>query len=271
MKKLLLFCLVLVGMTQVVHGQHFPMNEVVYLKNGSIIRGVIVEQIPNKSLKIETADGNLFVFDMDEIEKITKEPGRRSDRDAHRQSEVEESRNKSGRRMGMVQFFGIGYDGSYEDYGNYDSYYYDEGVAYINVHFIYGYQFKQRFFIGGGIGMEHLGGDALPDSYNLRIPLFASAKINLTKTRVSPFFQFDAGYHFNTDDYTEDGVFFQPKFGVDFNMGWSRRKALFLSLSLIEYGITDETGYYYNHDYDSSWNNGYDFYPKVGLNFGLRF
>ena len=48
-------------------------EEVVYLKNGSVIHGVIIEQIPNTSIKIKTNDGNIFVFKMDEIEKITKE------------------------------------------------------------------------------------------------------------------------------------------------------------------------------------------------------
>ncbi len=48
-------------------------QDVVYLKNGSIIRGVIIEQVPNKSIKIETADGSVFVYQMDEIEKIAKE------------------------------------------------------------------------------------------------------------------------------------------------------------------------------------------------------
>ena len=36
-------------------------QDVVYLKNGSIIRGVIIEQIPNKSIKIETSDKSVFV------------------------------------------------------------------------------------------------------------------------------------------------------------------------------------------------------------------
>jgi len=48
-------------------------QDVVYLKNGSIIRGVIIEQIPNKSIKIETADKSVFVYLIDEIEKLTKE------------------------------------------------------------------------------------------------------------------------------------------------------------------------------------------------------
>ncbi len=47
--------------------------DVVYLKNGSIIRGIIIEQVPNVSLKIQTSDGSIFFYKMDEIEKITKE------------------------------------------------------------------------------------------------------------------------------------------------------------------------------------------------------
>ena len=49
------------------------MQEVVYLKNGSIIRGIIIEQIPNESLKIQTTDGSIFFYKITEIEKITKE------------------------------------------------------------------------------------------------------------------------------------------------------------------------------------------------------
>jgi hypothetical protein len=48
-------------------------SDVVYLKNGSIIRGVIIEQVPNQSLKIKTLDKSVFVFKFDEIEKMTKE------------------------------------------------------------------------------------------------------------------------------------------------------------------------------------------------------
>lgn len=50
------------------------LEEVVYLKNGSIIRGTIIEQIPNETLKIQTRDGSVFVYKFDEIIKITKEP-----------------------------------------------------------------------------------------------------------------------------------------------------------------------------------------------------
>ena len=44
--------------------------DVVYLKNGSIIRGMVVETIPNETIKIRTADGSIFVYSLDEVEKI---------------------------------------------------------------------------------------------------------------------------------------------------------------------------------------------------------
>lgn len=53
--------------------QNGNMEDVVYLKNGSVIHGIIIEQIPNESLKVKTKDGNVFVYKMTEVEKLTKE------------------------------------------------------------------------------------------------------------------------------------------------------------------------------------------------------
>jgi hypothetical protein len=54
-------------------------QDIVYLKNGSMIRGKIMERDPSKSLKIEMSDGSVFVFKADEIDSVhltidTKEP-----------------------------------------------------------------------------------------------------------------------------------------------------------------------------------------------------
>ena len=49
------------------------MRDVVYLKNGSIIKGIIIEQIPDISYKIETSDGSVFVCLYPDVEKIIKE------------------------------------------------------------------------------------------------------------------------------------------------------------------------------------------------------
>lgn len=56
-----------------VNAQMQQLEEVVYLKNGSVVRGVIIEQVPNERIRIQTRDGNVFVYTYNEIEKITKE------------------------------------------------------------------------------------------------------------------------------------------------------------------------------------------------------
>ena len=48
------------------------VRDVIYLNNGSIIRGNILEISDNKTIKIESCD-NMLVFDMSEVQKVTKE------------------------------------------------------------------------------------------------------------------------------------------------------------------------------------------------------
>ena len=70
--KTVLFILSFMVIASVANAQS-NYEDVVYLKNGSIIHGIIIEQVPNQSIKIKTKDNNFFVFKIDEIEKITKE------------------------------------------------------------------------------------------------------------------------------------------------------------------------------------------------------
>lgn len=50
--------------------------DVVHLKNGSIIKGLIIEQIMGVQIKLQTKDGNLFIFKSEEVEKLTREPSK---------------------------------------------------------------------------------------------------------------------------------------------------------------------------------------------------
>lgn len=64
-KKPLLLLLFAIGICQ-------SDEDVVYLKNGSIVRGKIIEQKLNEYIKIKT-EKNIFVYESEEIDKITKE------------------------------------------------------------------------------------------------------------------------------------------------------------------------------------------------------
>lgn len=46
---------------------------VVYLKNGEIRRGIIIEESPYKQIKIKTKDGNVFLYGYDDVERTTRE------------------------------------------------------------------------------------------------------------------------------------------------------------------------------------------------------
>ena len=75
MKKFMAFLLLVVSLCFCVSQMlaQTATRDVVHLKNGSIIKGTIIELIPNATVKIQTADGSLFVYTMSEIEKIEKE------------------------------------------------------------------------------------------------------------------------------------------------------------------------------------------------------
>lgn len=70
--SLFAFLLLFVGVTMAQRN----MQDVIYLKNGGVIRGLIIEQTPGISLKIQTGDGSVFVYKMEEIEKMSKEMGK---------------------------------------------------------------------------------------------------------------------------------------------------------------------------------------------------
>ena len=72
MKKIYLSLLILVTICLNASAQQ-SYQDVVYLKNGSIIRGTIIEQVPNQYLKIETPDRSVFVYQMSEITKMARE------------------------------------------------------------------------------------------------------------------------------------------------------------------------------------------------------
>lgn len=195
MKKVLtLFLFTLI--TTITFGQS-NYQDVVYLKNGNIIRGVIIEQIPNKSLKIETPDKSVFVYQIDEIEKFTKEPLQGKNKNTSIKLNLH-----SGYR-GIIELgdqVGIGY--------------YKFDRLFFNI--INGYQINQYFFIGLGTGFRYY---YEPD--DIVIPVFADFKTNLTDNRVSPYLSLSIGYSFNISEShykTNAGLILNPTFGINFNV-----------------------------------------------------
>ena len=48
-------------------------RDVIHLKNGSVIKGAIIEQYPDSILKIKLTDGSIMVYKTNEVEKMLRE------------------------------------------------------------------------------------------------------------------------------------------------------------------------------------------------------
>lgn len=72
MKKALLIVCAIVCSALYVSAQQ--LEDVVYLKDGSIVRGIILEQVPGQTIKIQTSGGSQFVYKIENVSKMTKEP-----------------------------------------------------------------------------------------------------------------------------------------------------------------------------------------------------
>lgn len=109
----------------------------------------------------------------------------------------------------------------------------DDSKYSLGVDFVNGYRANETFFIGGGVGFKYaecryyhsyMGKDDTYDSRDNKylIPVFARAKVNLTKTNVSPFIAADLGWTFDVGQNPNkniEGFFAEPQLGLDFNLG----------------------------------------------------
>lgn len=239
MKKylaLLLFALI----TTVSFGQS-NYQDVVYLKNGSIIKGTIIEQVPNKSIKIETADRSVFVYQMDEIEKLTKEVI---------QGKSGGSLSNSGLQSGYKGIVELGYQIGTGDYG----------MDRLKLNIINGYQINPYFSLGFGTGLRYYF-----DAEAALIPVFADFRANFMNNKISPYLSLGVGYSFDaTNDFEGVGFLLNPTVGVSFKV--SDKSAMNVGLG---YEMQKMDFYYYDGYYgyySSSENSG-----AISINVGISF
>lgn len=93
MDKLLRLATVLMLLHSVASAQ--TVVDVVRLQNGSIIRGNLIEVQPTGNVKIETRDGNLFVYPINEVSSISKDTIWPNNRNTVGESPVAQSRNNN--------------------------------------------------------------------------------------------------------------------------------------------------------------------------------
>jgi hypothetical protein len=213
----------------------------VYLKNGSVFRGVIIEQVPNQSIKIEIADGNIFVCPMDDILKITKELPVGS-----------EVSNRGRVGTGLKRGFkGIG---EFAYLPGIDGYSFDR----LKLNVIGGYQINPYISLGVGSGLRYY-----MDTETALTPVFADFRFNFINRRVSPFLAFDLGYSFDAGNDARVGslVSFMAGISIKFANG----SALIMGLEFESQERSHYTHYYDDYYYSTG------SYGALGFSMGVTF
>ena len=215
-------------------------SDIVYLKNGSKIKGTIIEQVPNVSLKIQSGE-NVFVYQMDEVEKIAKEQLQSKNNLAEPVELKTNYPNKGYRGFGEINI-GAGKDGADTEFNH---------IAFLSAH---GYQFNSKLFVGGGAGLNIYYND---NDGVVLIPLFADVRLDMVQSGISPFLDVRLGYSVGDNE----GVYFAPSFGVRFSK-------FHLSAGYLL------QGYYYEvNKYTEATDVGFtkSFFARIAIDWGARY
>lgn len=164
-------------------------EDVLYLKNESVFRGKILERNEAR-VKIQANDGNILVFAITEVEKITSE-----------------------KRFGSYQYKQKGFAHFTELGPLIAGKTTIEGVttAAFSFQSVNGYKFSKPAFLGFGIGADLYATQTI-------IPVFGSFRGDIsTKGTVIPFYFVDAGYGINITQESSAGSKF--KGGLTYALG----------------------------------------------------
>jgi hypothetical protein len=176
-------------------------EDVVYLKNGSIIRGMIMEQIPNQTLKIQTADRNLFVFTFDQIEKITKDaiPTEKPEKSSENPNEYPRG------RFTFILEGNIGLTSVSNRAGGSGL-----GISSLGGTLAFDVNIKNKLCIGLGSGYDAI------DVYSF-IPIFLDVRYFFSSHRFTPYLSAGLGYSVGPAYYDDGGFYANPNLGIRYN------------------------------------------------------
>jgi hypothetical protein len=218
----------------------------VYLKTGSIVRGRILEIVPEDHVKIEDLSGNIWYYNISEVEKITSEL-------YHRGTQV--SSEPIGFKSGFVNMTSIGFlAGSAHN----------EQVAPFSLLMVNGYRSPLGLFAGIGTGIEFLSTNYLP--------LFLDLRYDLLGKDVVPYLMAKGGYSLPlASDYTSYNMDYEysggPLFGMGVGLKIKTRSHFAWDISLL-YRF-QETSYKEIYDYNNQEYEYTDVYRRIEIRLGF--
>lgn len=241
------------------NAQETKQQDVIYLKNGSILHGKILEIKANESVTLHSNCGDKWVINQSDIENITKEDI--SDEYLFFNESGKTSFNY--RQKGYYSNLNIGFLFS----GNMDT-----PFPPLSLMFISGYRFENGISMGAGLGLEWLN-----EAY---MPVVIDLKYNFTEGRINHFLYLQGGYSIpleTPDPYDYDYYAYYDS-DLSSTGGYNLNPGLGLKLYLNQKNaFSFVVGYKYiqiNHSYKEYNGQVIDRvikYNRIVLNFGYHF
>lgn len=223
-------------------------EEVIYLKNGSVLRGDVLEQT-QEEIKIKIAGGSVLVYKMSEVERIAKEEKKFKEKKQSKDFTVQDTGYYHSVTFGLLP--GQGEFGNFAFGGS--------------LHYVFGYQYKP--IIGAGIG---IGADSyIYSEIRNVIPVYLEVRGYLKNQPFAPYYSLQAGYGFalvndtwNMTDAT-GGIMIHPKVGFRFP---SRTNAAFTT----EIGYLFQKASFTFDDWQGRYQDDVNF-RRISVRFGVIF
>lgn len=175
-------------------------QDVVYLKNGGIIRGQLQESASPSLIRIETVGQNLFVFKQEEVDRLARE--------------TTKANFKYPYTRGYLNITEMGINVGYRPMINEFT---DQGRSVdFTLQTFNGYQFIPTLALGFTTALDTYGSVTL-------LPVALGVRGDITKTKVRPFYGLDVGYALdwlsnpNLPANQNGGFFWSPTLGLKFN------------------------------------------------------
>lgn len=202
-----LFVLIMMALSSITFAQS-NTEDVLYLKNGSIIRGKIVDQMSPDKVRVELMGGSVFVFAKAEIDSMKRENVIK-----RKQKEIQTNYYRKDRGFRNMTELAIIYGVNFKNNpnGNYDNGPDDIGLSLQTIN---GYQVWPYLFVGGGIGIDRF--ITYQQTFS---PFFLRLSSEFLKRKVTPYIYTDAGYSVMWNQPNQGGEIIQNTGGAYFGAG----------------------------------------------------
>lgn len=208
--KIILILLFFVGVYTDIQGQA-RIKDIVYLKDGGVLKGRVLEYNPEETIKIKIVGGSILVYESSKVLKIEQIEKKKS----RRMSAQKEVPNRH-KPSDVGWYHAVA--GELFFYGN-------MGICLMAST---GWSFHRMLGIGGGIGAMtwRYSGVAWVDGRTTRadfsytfVPIYANIRGNFMKTSTSLFYDMNVGYSISLqgDIGGKGGLYLRPSIGVRFS------------------------------------------------------